>query len=60
LLHDRVIAGRNRLAEIGQARIAITDREITKNLVVGPILLFQVNDMLDVLAQEGHDRLLGR
>ena len=42
------------LAEFGQVRIAITDRQVAQNLVVSAVLLDDVDHMLDLAAKIRH------
>jgi len=53
LLREGVKVRCRRLAVQGQGRIAIADRQIAEDLVIGTVLFDDVNDVLDVLSQKG-------
>ncbi len=44
---QRVLVGRDRLAELGEGRITVALRHVAVDLVIGPVLLDQQEDVLD-------------
>jgi hypothetical protein len=51
LFRQRVFIRRNDFRELGNVRVAIADRQIAEDLVVGTVLFDDVDYMFDVLAQ---------
>ena len=47
LLGQTVLVGRHRTSENGESRIAVALWQVPKNLIVGAVLLDDINDMLD-------------
>ena len=47
---DRVVVGRNLFGENGETRIAVRTLQITENLIVGLILLHDVDDVFDMFS----------
>ena len=48
---ERMQVGRRGLRELGERRVAVALREVAEHLIVGAVLLDDVDDVLDVLPQ---------